>query len=62
MSGVICDRRVPVRLNWKLYKTSNGVRVGDGGTDEKTGGACRGGRVEDVTILISINKNGQDLE
>ncbi len=28
-------------------ETSNVVRVGDGGTDEKTGGEDGGGRVED---------------
>ena len=35
-------------------ETSNVVRVGvgDGGTDEKTGGGCGGGRVEDITILV----------
>ena len=36
------------------------VRVGDGGTDEKTGGVDGGGsRVEDVTIT---DNNGQDQE
>ena len=30
-------------------ETSNVVRVGDGGTDEKTRGGDGGGRVEDVT-------------
>ena len=31
---------------------SNVVRVGDGGTDKKTGGGDGGGRVEDVTIFV----------
>ena len=42
--------------------TSNVVRVGDGGTDEKTGGGDGGGRVEDVTIFIRSDKNGQNQE
>ena len=43
-------------------ETSNGVRVGDGGTDEKTGGGDGGGRGEDVTIFIRSDQNGQDQE
>ena len=43
-------------------ETSNVVRVGDGGTDEKTGGGDGGGRVEDVTIFIRSDKNGQNQE
>ena len=38
------------------------MRVGHGGTDEKTGGADRGGIVEDVTIFIMSDKNGQNQE
>ena len=34
----------------------NVVRVGDGGTDEKTGGGDGGGRVEDFTILVRSDK------
>ena len=41
-------------------ETSNVVRVGDSGTDEKTGGG--GARVEDVAIFIRSDKNGQDQE
>ena len=40
----------------------NGWRRGDGGTDEKTGGGDGGGRVEDVTIFIRADENGQDQE
>ena len=40
-------------------ETSNVVRVGDGGTDEKTGGGDGGSRVEDVTIFIRSDTNGQ---
>ena len=43
------------QLEWKgmlglqgISETSNVVQVGDGGTDEKTGGWDGGGRVEDV--------------
>ena len=43
-------------------ETSNVVRVGDGGTDEKTGGGDGGGRVEDITIFIRSDKNGQNQE
>ena len=43
-------------------ETSNVVRVGDSGTDEKTGGGDGGGRVEDVAIFIRSDKNGQDQE
>ena len=43
-------------------ETSNVVRVGVGGTDEKTGCGDGGGRVEDVTIFIRSDKNGQDQE
>ena len=43
-------------------ETSNVVWVGDGGTEEKTGGGDGGGRVEDVTIFIRSHKNGQDQE
>ena len=39
-------------------ETSNVVRVGDGGTDEKTGGGDGGGRVEDVTIFIRSDNVG----
>ena len=39
-------------------ETSNVVRVGDGGTDKKTGGVDGSGRVEDVTIFIRSDKNG----
>ena len=35
---------------------------GEGGTDEKTGGGDGGGIVEDVTIFIRSDKNGQNQE
>ena len=38
------------------------MQVGDGGTDEKTGGRDGGRRVEDVTNLFWNDKNGQDQE
>ena len=43
-------------------ETSNVVRVGDGGSDEKTGGGDGGVRVEDVTIFIRSDNNGHDQE
>ena len=51
MSGVIYNRRVPTSVKAQVYggsEPSNVVWVGDGGTDEKTGGGDGGGRVEDV--------------
>ena len=41
---------------------SDVVRVGDGGTDENTGGGEGGDSVEDVTIFIRSDTNGQDQE
>ena len=53
-------------MKMKVYKgggeTSKVVRVGDSGTDDKTGGGDVGGRVEEVTIFIRSDKNGQDQE
>ena len=43
-------------------ETSNVVRIGDGGTDENTGGGNGGGIVEDVTIFVRSDNNGQDQE
>ena len=34
----------------------------ESGTEKKTGGGDGGGRVEDVTICVSSDKNGQDQE
>ena len=69
MSALICDRRVPARVIGNFpegvrggSETSNVVRVGDSGTYEKTGGRDGGRRVEDVTIFIRSDKNGQDQE
>ena len=53
------------RLQWlekNVSETSNVVLVGNGGTDEKTGGGDGGAIVEDVTIFIRSDKNGQDQE
>ena len=41
-------------------ETSNAIRAGDGGTDEKTGGGAGGGR--DVKMLVRSDQNGQDQE
>ena len=43
-------------------ETSNVVQVGDGCSDEKSGGGDGCGRVEDVTIFIRSDKNGQNQE
>ena len=40
-------------------QTSNVIRAGDGGTDEKTRGGAGGGRVGDVKIFVRSDKNGQ---
>ena len=37
-------------------KTSNVVRVGDGGADEKTGGGDGGGRVENVRFSLGVTR------
>ena len=37
-------------------ETSNVVRVGDSGTDEKTGGGDGGGRIEDVPIFMTLGR------
>ena len=39
-------------------ETSNVVRVGDSGTDGKTGGGDGGGRVEDVMIYVRSDNQG----
>ena len=36
----------------------NAVRVGDGGTEENTGGGDGGSRVEDVMIRVGSDKTG----
>ena len=58
--------RVSARVKGKEYKvgseTSNVVRVGDGGTDEKTGGGDGGGRVEDGSIFIRNDQKWRDQE
>ena len=54
--GVICDRRVSARVKRKVC---NGVRVGDGGTDENTGSGDGDGRGEYVKIFIRSDKNRQ---
>ena len=57
MSGVICDRRVPARVKGKVAVRPAMLHSG---IDENTGGG--GGRVEDATIFIRNDKNGQGQE
>ena len=57
MSGVICDRRVPARVKRKVYRVA--VRPA---MLYRTGGGDGDGRVEDVTIFIRSDKNGQNQE
>ena len=38
-------------------ETSDVLRIGDSGTDEKTGGGDEGGRVEDVAIFVRCDTN-----
>ena len=42
-----------------IYVRSHVIWVGDGGSNEKRVGGDGGGRVEDVTILVRSDKNGQ---
>ena len=61
MSGVICDRQANASYNENEgvqggSETSNIVRAGDGGTDEKTGGGAGGGRVENVKISLGVTR------
>ena len=65
--GIVTNLIKVYILGYQLFvqggsETSNVVRVGDGGTDEKTGGGDGGGRVEDVKIFIRSDKNGQNQE
>ena len=62
MSGVICDRQSEREDVQGGSETSTVVRIGDSGTDEMTRGGDGGGRVEDITIFIRSDKNGQDQE
>ena len=61
MSGVICNRRVPARVEGKVYKVA--VRPAMlYGLETVAGGGDGGGRVEDVAIFIRSDTNGQDQE
>ena len=66
MSGVICDRRVPARGKGKVYSMAVRPAMLYGletvALTKKTGSGDGGGRVEDVTIFIRSDKNGQDQE
>ena len=66
MPGVLCNRRVPARVKGKVYKVAVTPAMLYGlemvALTNKTGSGDGGGRVEDVTIFIRNNKNGQDQE
>ena len=65
MSGVICDRRVSARVKGKVYKVAVRPAMLYGlETVALTKNRRRrwGGRVEDVTIFIRSDKNGQNQE
>ena len=66
MSGVICDRRVRARVKGKVYRVAVRPAMLYGletvALTKREGGGDGGGRVEDVTILIRSDKNGQNQE
>ena len=66
LASLSYEKKLPVDIDsshdYEGSMTSNVVRVGDGGTDEKTGCGDGGGRIEDVTIFIRSDTNGQDQE
>ena len=66
MPGVVCDRQLPARVKGEVYNVAVRLvmlhRLNKSGTDEKTGGGNGGGRIEDATIFIRSDKNGQDNE
>ena len=48
--GILCDRRISLRVNGKVHKTSNGVRCLDVGSEESTREEVGCGRNEGVKM------------
>ena len=60
VSGIMCARRISLRVKGKVYKTSNGVQCRDVGSDESTReevGCCGN---EDVTMDERSHQDGQN--
>ena len=61
VSGVICrSSEKEMKGLQEGSESSCVVLFGDGGTDQKTGDRCGGGRVKDVEILFGDDEDGQD--
>ena len=60
VSGILCDRRISLRVKGKLYKTSNDVRCRDVGSEESTSEEVGCGGNEDVKMDEWSHQAGQN--